>query len=880
MNPLPSKYPAEALSFVLGRNPGLRILDYGDPEVFPGLWQDGLKATTHSEFTHLVLCGVTPLADAFDFLKQPGMPPAEVTQHFTAYSWAAAFRLVNPLSSITIVIVAGNGHSRLQGAGADLRELFVSNEISNFNPSAICLGMPELSGILKAISGPASLPLSVGAQGMMRGIIQQHLLPNPEDHHKFGNIVGALMLSPERNPGSRILGGLFQALQPETKFDSSTDLPTVDEELKKRVATASPFILFDDMGSIWAPFIRRWVPTERLHIPEVTEASRSNLVERLKALAEEPVQRRRLNASDFGVAKVADGEPFVLLLDLRLFASSQKGREDEADFISALKESVAEVSKAKHLKWPQLSEDEFREVEEAWYFKVPHSPNFRKARSWLPRLISLIDPTLPIVIFSSTQDPEVLREFRDYGNIVTNFSKPMFRGVLGETNDWVGAATLAFEKALHSALKISSAQKLMWDIFPTSQESKGESTDNTQPPQEEVAPKQLEISKDNQTSQKQEISAGTQQQLGPPALVEIFIDETGIPSEQNFAVGALVLISGELPFDHADYRAKCLIHKIGLWGIDDIAAYNKATQLLGKNLRLPKGDKLLCKGTAWNFGWLEQKLVEIERIVKGQGATLLACSLVSKQHVERKNVASPFHPFHRYRAMIGSLLEAILFHCDPVRSAIERGASIAIDAANAANPAGDWTWQDLRLRFGTQIFEGIQGDRMCATFGSDDMLPVVTEVLSRNSRAENLAPKVVRARAAKLLDWKKCEDEWIAAGGPNDFANLPPKPLHYLADWIAHLSLNDWEKGRNVPTLESWFKNGFRQEDVDDFKAQLHSHRRWSQGAKIDAIRGWKGAVADDNFALTPRMATSAAKWIEVITADDLTTLFHSKNPS
>ena len=169
---------------------------------------------------------------------------------------------------------------------------------------------------------------------------------------------------------------------------------------------------------------------------------------------------------------------------------------------------------------------------------------------------------------------------------------------------------------------------------------------------------------------------------------------------------------------------------------------------------------------------------------------------------------------------------------------------------------------------------------MCATFGSDDMLPVVTEVLSRNSRAENLAPKVVRARAAKLLDWKKCEDEWIAAGGPNDFANLPPKPLHYLADWIAHLSLNDWEKGRNVPTLESWFKNGFRQEDVDDFKAQLHSHRRWSQGAKIDAIRGWKGAVADDNFALTPRMATSAAKWIEVITADDLTTLFHSKNPS
>jgi hypothetical protein len=227
--------------------------------------------------------------------------------------------------------------------------------------------------------------------------------------------------------------------------------------------------------------------------------------------------------------------------------------------------------------------------------------------------------------------------------------------------------------------------------------------------------------------------------------------------------------------------------------------------------------------------------------------------------------------------LIGRLIEAILFHNPYVRRAIQAGADIAIDAATAANPAEDWNWEELHRRFGTRLFDSWAGQRMCMIFGSSDLLPVVTDILERRNRVDKLAPRLLRARSVKLLDWDKCLREGIIGGGQNDARTSFPKPLHYLADWIAHVARSDRDSRRieKIQSLKEMFAAGFLQRDTDEFRAQLRSHRRWAQGAKVEAVRGWRVPATESEFSVTNEMSTEAQDWPRQLTGDELITLFH-----
>jgi hypothetical protein len=48
-------------------------------------------------------------------------------------------------------------------------------------------------------------------------------------------------------------------------------------------------------------------------------------------------------------------------------------------------------------------------------------------------LLSLLDPSLPIVIFSSTKRTDLIGPFRSYGNIITSLQKPALQGL---TRPW------------------------------------------------------------------------------------------------------------------------------------------------------------------------------------------------------------------------------------------------------------------------------------------------------------------------------------------------------------------------------------------------------------------------------------------------------------
>jgi hypothetical protein len=836
------------------------VFDYR--ESFANLWSKGLSTDNRTALEQriILLVGTEPPADAFSTLiPQAVEAPIAFSEHFTAYSWAAVYKLRKPKSRAVIVILDPDAHSWSDGAATDMRELYAQegSRTPPVIPGVLCMSNPSLSGIINGLSARATDPLGIRQQAMLRGIIQQRLLPSPDEHHHLGNVIGALMLAASGDsppPGSHPIAGLLQALQPATGFHQPTGHKfELDQKLRDALAKDVPCVLFDDMGELWRPFVRQWVPDNLLHIPPVTDDSRTRLVRRLHALVSEPAQKRQLNASDFGVISVADGQPFILLLDLRLFSTSQADKAKELLFVDSLARLAEAVGAANHLKWPSISEVEVSEVLSAWTDRQPHKPNYRKARSWLPRLISLLDPTLPIATFSSTQDPEVLKEFAPYGNIVTDFAKPAFRGILGEAEEWTGAAYRSFEKALDATLKIRAGQtKIRTICLPW------------------IAPSQ------------------NQSRRSSLSQVEVFLDESGTADQTRFAVGAVVLISGSSPFIHSSYRADALmgLGPGGLWGLDDLKSFDHIGQFPSPDRRLSKGDLMETgvtpDGTNYN-NLLNVVLSGINELVGKQGASVVACSLLSDELPDSTAIASTKHPFHRYRIMLTRLLEAILFHCDPVVQAIRSGATICIDAATTENKAAAWRPEALTTDFGADLFiKPSDGLLYCRTIANSDVLPIVTGLLVRNGR-EALANKVTRARAVPLLDFAKCEANPAILGYYSSAApNLPPKPLpkqlHYLADWIAHFTWHEKDRNEtpNILTLNTWFKNGFRQADRDQLRQHLRCQRQWALGARLSALQDCATIpdTCEDALALIPRLKVKASHWLSDLSGQETNSLF------
>jgi hypothetical protein len=79
----------------------------------------------------------------------------------------------------------------------------------------------------------------------------------------------------------------------------------------------------------------------------------------------------------------------------------------------------------------------------------------------LPLLITFLDPSCPIVIFSSSQMQSVLGEFGPFANIITTFSKPVFGRYATES---ISPRTyvLQLKSALLRAFEIHE-ERLLWD---------------------------------------------------------------------------------------------------------------------------------------------------------------------------------------------------------------------------------------------------------------------------------------------------------------------------------------------------------------------------------------------------------------------------------
>lgn len=114
----------------------------------------------------------------------------------------------------------------------------------------------------------------------------------------------------------------------------------------------------------------------------------------------------------------------VLLLDLRLFAGDVAR---ERAWTSSLVKLCERFTGTKHA-WPGFGATELEEIL-TWTrgldsASVGSEQLAGRARTLLGRLLALTDMSLPIVLFSSTADSDLLEQFKEYGNIITTFHKP------------------------------------------------------------------------------------------------------------------------------------------------------------------------------------------------------------------------------------------------------------------------------------------------------------------------------------------------------------------------------------------------------------------------------------------------------------------------
>lgn len=116
------------------------------------------------------------------------------------------------------------------------------------------------------------------------------------------------------------------------------------------------------------------------------------------------------------------GENCVLLLDLRLFASRPDGEVEEKRFYERL---VRVYESSSRLRSPALdyAADAARRL-----IAGVRGPEGLAHLAFFPLLLSHADPSLPIVIFSSSHQRAILKSLHGRPNIVTEFVKPIVSG--------------------------------------------------------------------------------------------------------------------------------------------------------------------------------------------------------------------------------------------------------------------------------------------------------------------------------------------------------------------------------------------------------------------------------------------------------------------
>lgn len=138
----------------------------------------------------------------------------------------------------------------------------------------------------------------------------------------------------------------------------------------------------------------------------------------------------------------------VLLLDLRLFPTStvDQASTEEQEFLR----SLLAFCTAAVVSWPR--DDRLDAAVAAAKRRCDGGREELAALTLLPLLLSHADPSLPIIIFSSTHQQEITNAFRHRPNVIASFSKPIVTGY--SMVDATASALDELERAIRVAFRL------------------------------------------------------------------------------------------------------------------------------------------------------------------------------------------------------------------------------------------------------------------------------------------------------------------------------------------------------------------------------------------------------------------------------------------
>lgn len=310
----------------------------------------------------------------------------------------------------------------------------------------------------------------------------------PSDNHALANLLGAGLLTGQIG-GSPVRQALAKHLQNLNLIPRSIDRQsaTSDEHIIVRTATEIHgrlsgearkklhFFLVDDdqRRHNWASFVAQNLGLKQ---PSRTDECWTGTIGPFQAqLSANEFASELLNALNSAIVnseglRELNGSPGelvdVLFLDLRLFERAPLNVEAEffTDVIKLLRHVSLNPQDIRGDQ-PRLDTSELDQIEAWCKFALISSENATRndglyidALTLLPRLVSIIDSDLPIVLFSSTQRRRVADALKPYRNIITEFSKPALQ--LGQSSEQIQECLASFGRATAKALNMVHARRL------------------------------------------------------------------------------------------------------------------------------------------------------------------------------------------------------------------------------------------------------------------------------------------------------------------------------------------------------------------------------------------------------------------------------------
>ncbi|MCM2374576.1 hypothetical protein [Aporhodopirellula aestuarii] len=654
---------------------------------------------------------------------------------------------------------------------------------------------------------------------MIRQLWQSFFLrpTQPSDNHALANVLGAsLFLRSDNDENSRTaLQRMLTALglfpDRDADFRKRNPQGKLYAQLQRLVSTLPKFdkadvnlLLVDDSAIRhgWLQFL-----SEQLGIGQSRNAVDENRV--VTTLYEHRITltgteltgellesiRRAISVNSRRLRWGEQSRPIDLLfLDLRLYERESLNLERDF-FVRVIDTYESWSTRSKSNGWPVIGNDELTRLRQ-WAVKESNEKASRSdemyhsAVTLLARLIAGVDPSLPIVLFSSTNQKVITEELKEYGSIFTQFAKPT---LMADSNSRdIDAVMLNLAEAFEHACRLVKARRLCQHIETCKTRTK-------------VRPEQKETGRWN---------------------VQLFLDET-YRKKRGLVVGGFVVALppsvDAIQFD-AELRS-FFLRKLG--SNDTYPSHGLPKNKEARRVALLKAIPELRKF------WLKKRASVIPFTLCGQ----LRSSVHSD--LERSNVFRDEHVGDNlHRELMRSSLEYACYTLMPTLLPHETEHDLWFHAPTRVQYESSMDAQVLNEAWGIRTAPAGRNVR-CHVFSEDDARGILEEI-EREYNGSSITPRPVLARAYHL-DYSKQEGEneltFIMHHLADAFLTVFDKPFEFKTKEDEELTKKKREEQESINEGIEPLKNALVDIDYGpDSYYLLKANREFAHGEYAQAI--------------------------------------------